>query len=118
MKSFIISIIIFAILTVLVIVNSVYIHISCDEMLALSSSITVNDVLGAKQLCDAWERHHSLYSISIHDSHVDKITELTENIKSAVTLGNDAEFEKNITLLSELLNEIKKIEELSLQGII
>ena len=118
MKSLIASIIIFSILLILVITNSIYIHISCDELLSISSSLTVGDEQGARRLYDVWKRHQPLYGISMHDSHVDKITELVENIKSAVTLGNGAEFDKNIILLNELLNELKKIEEISLQGII
>ena len=118
MKSFIGSIIIFAILIVLVIANSVYIHRSCDEMISILSSLSEKDLEGANRLSEIWKTHQIIYTISIHDSHVDKITELTEDIKSAVTLGNGAEFEKSITLLKELLLEIKKTEELSFQGII
>ena len=45
-------------------------------------------------------------------------TKLTENIKSAATAGDSAEFQKNIVLLIDLLEELKKIEEISFQGII
>ena len=118
MKSFILSIIIFAVLIILVILNSIYVHASCDEMIAISSAITPNDIAKAQTLCDVWKKHQPFFSISMHDSHVDKITELTENIKSAVTLGNGAEIKKNIILLNEILEEVKKIEEISFQGII
>ena len=118
MKSFILSAIIFAILIILVISNSIYIHHSCDEMLSLSANLTISDINGVKALCDAWQKHKAIFSISIHDSHIDKITELTEDIKSAATQSNGAEFEKNIILLNELLDEVKKIEEISFQGIL
>ena len=48
----------------------------------------------------------------------EKITELTENLKSAATIGNSTEFQKNVILLSDLLDELKKIEEISFHGIV
>ena len=118
MKSFIISIIIFFILIILVITNSIYIHKTTDKMLEMSNSLLPNDAEGAEQLSLFWQKHHLFFSISIHDAKIERITELTENIRSAATLGNGAEFSKNIILLSELLEELQKIEEISFHGII
>ena len=118
MKSFICSIIIFAALIILIIINSIYIHNTSDEMLRHANSLSTNDVKGAQELCELWQKHRVLFSISIHDSKVERVTGLVENIKSAATVGDSAEFKKNITLLSELLEELKKIEEISFQGII
>lgn len=118
MKSLIFSIAIFSILILLVIANSIYIHTVCNEMLSISDSISVNDIDATHELCSLWQKNRIFFSISIHDSHIERITELTENIKSAATVGDDAEFEKNIILLSELLDTLKKNEEISLQGII
>ena len=56
--------------------------------------------------------------MSINDTQIEKITELTENIKSAATLGNGTEFKKYITLLSEALEELKELEEISFHSII
>ena len=96
MKSFIISIIFFSLLILLIIANSIYIHKTTDKMLELSNSLSPDDVEGANELCSLWQRHRLIFSISIHDSQIERITELTENIKSAATLGNGTEFEKNI----------------------
>ena len=118
MKSLISAIIIFATLIILIISNSVYVHISCDRMISMTSTLTVEDQSGAIELCELWQKHKPIYSISIHDSHIDKITEATESIKSAVARGNGAEFDKSVTLLTELLDELKNNERLSLQGIL
>lgn len=118
MKTFIISMIIFSILIALVITNSIYIHKITDRMLALSLAISPNDFDGANNLSLFWQKHRLFFSISVHDSQIESITEIIENIKSAAALGNDAEFNKNIILLSELLEELQKIEEISFQGII
>jgi hypothetical protein len=44
--------------------------------------------------------------------------DLTENLKSAVTAGDGAEFNKNRALIYELISELIRNEELSFQGII
>ena len=51
MKSFIISIIIFSLLIILIIINSIYIHKITDEMLKLTTALSANDVDGANKLC-------------------------------------------------------------------
>ena len=118
MKSFIISIIIFLILLTLITVNIFYVHNVCDKMIELTFSISESNTDNANQLYMLWKKNEATFSISIHDAHIEKISELIENIKSAVTVGNGAELEKNITLLREILNELKKNEEISFQSII
>ena len=118
MKSFIISIIIFSFLIILIIANSIYIHKIANEMLKISESLSPADISGVNELCTLWQKHRLAFSISINDTQIEKITDYTENIKSAATLGNDTELEKYITLLSEILKELKQLEEISFQGII
>lgn len=118
MKTFICSMIIFSILLILIITNSIYIHNTSDKIIDDVTSLSVNDIHGINRLCALWQKHKLIFSISIHDSKVERITGLTENIKSAATAGDSAEFKKNIVLLIDLLEELKKIEEISFQGII
>lgn len=118
MKSFIFSIIIFFLLVILIIFNSIYIHKTADKMLMIANSLSLSDAKGTEELYSIWQKNRLFFTVSIHDSEIEKITELTENIKSAATIGDGTEFKKNIVLLSELLDELKRNEEISLQGII
>lgn len=118
MKAFILSSVIFLILIILIVINSIYIHKSCDEMQEILRAISPTDKVKINNLCSFWENHKMIFSISIHDSQIEKISELTESIKSAATNGDDAEFNKSIILLNGVLDEIKKNEEISFQGII
>ena len=118
MKSFIFSTIIFFILLLLVFTNSLYIHIISNKMINIANIISISDTDKIEDLSSIWQKHRLLFGISIHDSHIERITELIENIKSAATIGDDAEFHKSLNLLSELLDELKKNEEISFQGII
>ena len=118
MKAFICSMIIFSILLILIITNSIYIHKISDKLINQASSLSITDTDEIQGLCSLWQKHKLIFSISIHDAQIEKVTELTENIKSAATAGDSAEFQKNISLLTELHEELKKIEEISFQGII
>ena len=110
--------IIFSILLILIMTNSIYIHSTSDKIIAEATTLSINDKNGINHLCSLWQKHKLIFSISIHDAQIEKVTELTENIKSAATAGDSAEFKKNIVLLIDLLEELKKIEEISFQGII
>ena len=118
MKAVIFSLILFIILIGLLIANSIYIHKTCNEMLDILSSLSPTDTSGAEKISAIWERNRTLFSISIHDSHIERVNELTEGLKSAVAKSDDAEFNEHVALLSQLLKELKEIEELSFEGIV
>lgn len=118
MKSVIFSTILFSLLIALLIANSIYIHKVCDEMLDIISSLTPTDVEGAERLCSIWQKHSALFSISVHDTHIERVNELTEALKSAVAKNDGAEFKEYVSLLSQILKELKEIEEISFEGII
>ena len=118
MKAFICSIIIFSVLLILIITNSIYLHHTSNKLINQASSLSINDTDKIQGLCAFWQSHKLIFSISMHDAQVEKVTELIENIKSAATAGDSAEFQKNISLLIELLEDLKKMEEISLHGII
>lgn len=118
MKAVIFSIILFLILITLLIINSIYIHKTCDKMLKILESLSPGDIDGAEEICDIWKKNRTLFSISIHDSHVEKVNELTEGLKSAVAKSDGAEFNEHAALLYQLLQELKEIEEISFEGIV
>ena len=118
MKAFICSIIIFSVLLFLIIANSIYIHRTADKLIEQASSLSIDGTDEIQKLCSLWQSHKLIFSISMHDAQVEKVTELTENIKSAASADDSAEFQKNVTLLIELLEDIKKMEEVSLHGIV
>ena len=118
MKAFIISIIILTVLILSIILNIFYIHNICDQMLKRALELSPQDISGAESLYEFWKENEPIFSISIHDSHIERINELTVDIKSAAAIGNGTDFEKNIILLTELLEELKSNEKISFQGII
>lgn len=118
MKAFILSLILFLTLISLIIGNAVYVHSACDELSKMLSELDENDTLGAEKICESWHSHRQILSLSVHETLLERMDDLTENLKSAVTAGDGAEFNKNRALIYELISELIRNEELSFQGII
>lgn len=118
MKSFLFSLILFIILISIVIANSIYVHKVCESISEQLSVLSIDNPQSAEDLCTLWRSHRDLLSLSVHESKLERMDDLTENIKSAVAQGDGAEFKKALVLICELLDELAENEEISLQGIV
>ena len=118
MKAFVFSIILFLLVILAIIGNSIYLHHICREIREISESSLLSPEEKAEKICNLWEAHKIFFSISVHEKNVDRMDDLTQNLKSAIAQSNRAEIDKQIFLIKELLTEISKTEEISLQGII
>ena len=118
MKAFIFSIILFSLIILMIVGNSLYLHNICDEMREIISSEVLYSEEKAEKICEEWENHKTFFSFSVHEENIDRMDDLTQNLKSAIVQSNRAEIDKQIFLIHELLTEISKTEEISLQGII
>lgn len=117
MKAFIIAVILFFILLFIIIANSVYLHSTCNELNDLLESMTVYDTEKASSFINIWKECRSVFSFSIHEDQLERMDDLSEGLKSAVTENDSAEFKRYKTLLKELLDEFLKNEEISFQSI-
>lgn len=118
MKAFIFSSILFLVLIAVIITNAIYVHSVCEDLSMILSSISEYDSDAADELCGLWQSHRALLSLSVHESLLERMDDLTEDLKSAVTNRDGAEFEKNRTLIYELITELMRNEEVSFQGVI
>ena len=118
MKAFILSLILFFTLIILIISNAIYVHYFCEELSSILSALDEKDPLAAEEICEVWHSHRPILSLSVHEALLERMDDLTENLKSAVTVGDGAEFNKNRALIYELISELIRNEELSFQGII
>ena len=118
MKAFIFSIILFCLVLATIIGNSIYLHSICADIRAITENTALYPEEKAERLCQKWEDHKTFFSFSVHEENIDRMDDLTQNLKSAIAQGNHAEIDKQIFLIKELLSEISKTEEISLQGII
>ena len=60
----------------------------------------------ALELCNTWEKHKTFFSFSVHEENIDRMDDLTQNLKSAIAQSNRAEIDKQAFLIQELLSEI------------
>lgn len=118
MKSFIFSTLLFALILLVIVTNSLYVHRVCDELAELAHAATPTSLTTADALCEAWQRHRTYFSLSIHEEQIERMDDITQGLKSATANHDRAEFEKNLFLLEELLEEFLNNEVFSLQGII
>lgn len=118
MKSLIFSAVLFIILITVIVINSLYIHSVCNQASEILNSISPYDERGTEKLSSLWQKHRIVFGISIHNSQIDRMNELIEKLKSAVANGDGASVYEYKALISELLDDLRKNEEISLQSII
>ena len=118
MKAFIFSIILFSLILLLIITNSLYIHRTCEEIKLIAQDPVLSPKEKAADICRIWEDNKLLFSFSVHEENIDRMDDLTQGLKSAIANGDHAEINKQIFLIQELLEKFSKTEEISLQGII
>ena len=118
MKSFIFSTALFFALIILVIANSIYIHKICAKISDAIKELSPDDIDRVEEICALWKKHRYFFAFSVHESQLERLDDLTQDLKSAATRGDGAEFNKNIALINDLIDELVKNEEISFQGII
>lgn len=118
MKAFIFSVILFLLILLAITLNSLYIHYACDEMKEILSSHTIDEKVIAERICEAWKAHKRFFSLSVHESQIERMDDITQGLKSATANCDRADFEKHLFLLKELLNEFPSNERFSFQGIV
>lgn len=118
MRTFVFSVILFSLILLAITLNSIYIHCACDEMKEIISSRDVDEKVRAERLCDAWSAHKRFFSLSVHESQIERMDDVTQGLKSATANCDRADFEKHLFLLKELLEEFPSNERVSLQGIV
>lgn len=117
MKTFIFSLILFFIIILVIIFNSLYVQGFCKNINEIADSKYESDSEKAELLCNEWLSHRSVLTFSVHEEDVEQMDELMQGLKSAVTYGDRAETKKYLFLIKELIETFQKDEKISLQGI-
>ena len=115
MKALHISLILFAILAICIVVNVIFIHRTADRLLELSSDVPTESSLA--ELEKFWESRKEFVGLSISEVHVDNVSRLIIAVRHAYESKNEFELRKNLALLSDAAEGIKRYERLSLENI-
>ena len=112
MKGFIISLLVFGLLVGGIILNSVYIDKTCQELEEKLDALpgVTEATAQTAALCARWEKENSKISISVSLQMLDKIDAILAELDYAVHFGDEAAFEKCRVLAKVAIKEIKDNE--------
>ncbi len=114
MKSFIAAILLFFLTVGCIIFNSVYVCNALEDLSQAAKLIATDNSASTQDLKELWERYRSPLSFSVKESKLERMSELVESLYFA---SNSAEADKLCILISELCDEIRQYEKISIQSL-
>ena len=121
MRDFIISIILFSILLALIIVNSLYIN---NEIKLLNEAVKDVPEIDSPEcqnsinhLRDEWQRFKKIARLSLNYAEINRMDCLIEEMNCHLRTKNVNDFENSKVMILNLLGEIVRLEEISIDGI-
>lgn len=115
MRSLYISLTLFCLLIACVICNSIFIHHSADTILEYSTAPT--DAADIDDLCDFWEKRRELIGLSVSEIKLENIDRIVVSIRCDFNSGDEASLEKDLVLLADAAEGLKRHERISLENI-
>lgn len=120
MRSFITAVILFAVILLGVISNSVYVQKTVSTLSRLTSDILSSngDSTAVNELRLFWTNHKNILEFSINEGKTERMNDLIEALCSAQSSKNLPELNRICNLIVALCNELSQNERLSLYGIL
>ena len=117
MRSFNISVTLFICLCICVIANAIFIHDCADRIERAADELSAPTEEKLCELETLWEKRKAYIGLSISENHLDSISQTIISLRCAYESRNEAEFKKDLALLSACADEIKRYERLSVENI-
>ena len=121
MKDFVISIILFSLLISLIIGNSLYVN---NEIKLLNEAVKSIPEIDSPEcqksinfLRDEWQRFKKIARLSLNYSEINRMDCLIEEMNCHLRNRNVNDFENSKVMILNLLGEIVRLEEVSVDGI-
>ena len=118
MKSFWVSLGIFATLMGLIVWNSIYVHRTCQELTETASALPPYNT-GADALANLtarWERESTYMELSVSHHSIDKINDCLHEWNSAVSVGDEVEYERCRHLFLSTISQILRVERITISN--
>ena len=119
MKSFVISLVLFSLLTATIVLNYSYIN-KCAEFLIGTSeklSFEAEDAGGIKELEKFWDKNRDIIGLSVSYREIDHFCETLISLRSYYESGNRSEFENSRAILIDAAEELARLERFSVGNI-
>ncbi len=121
MKDFIISIILFSLLITLIVCNSVYIkkevNLLSNAVRSIPSIDSPDCQIFINSLRSEWKKFKKVAKLSLNYSEINKMDCLIEELDCHLETKNNNDFEHAKIMMINLLSEIVRLEEISIDGI-
>ena len=117
MKSFIVSIILFAMLCCAITANSVYVSSSCEDMKLCAASVSSGNGSTPSELEALWTSHRYLFSFSVSEAKIERMDELIASLIFAYSANDSREVARLCLLIEALCEDIAIYERITLESI-
>ena len=118
MRSTLISIILFSLLLCGIIINGIYVHNVSSQLTQYADKLSPQNENTLSELEDYWSTNKNRLGISISGAYLDGVEKTIISMRSAYDEGDEVEFRKNIHLLRQSAETIKRSERISLDAIL
>ena len=115
MRSLKISLTLFAALIICIIFNSLYLH-QCSAHLS-EAAATVKNEADVVELENFWNNNKQFIGLSISETHLDYISRLIISVKYNCKYQNTSELQKDLSLLADSAEDIKRYERFSIENL-
>lgn len=116
MKSFVISLSVLSVIIAAIVLNCIYINNVTDSLIFMTENLTKEEE-SIKQLSEKWDKEKFCVCISTTHRATDDVEKNIEILKTKIEKSNFDDFEEYKKMLIIALEEVKKVEEVSLNAI-
>lgn len=115
MRSFIATLVLFALLIVAVTANAIYVISVCNKIESITQELKIPSQRESliSSLRSTWYNNSSYLNLSIQTNEIERMSDLIESLAAAHNAQNEAEFQKYCILIDSLANEFSRHEGIS-----
>lgn len=115
MRSLKISLVLFALLLICIVANSLYIHRCSEQLSELTDAVAAG--ASTDRLEHFWRSNKRLIGLSISETYLDNVSRLIVSVKHNRAEGREDEVRKDLALISDTAESMRRYEELSIESL-
>ena len=115
MRSLKITVFLFSLLIICIILNSLYIHSCADGLENRAEALLMGAEAGELEVF--WESNKKYVGISVSEAQIDNISRLIVSARFNQKHGNISDLEKDVALLIQAAEGLRKYEEITVENI-
>ncbi len=121
MKTFIFSLIVFALMLTGIIINYFYINKVSDKLYVMTSEAPAAGDEGCyaalSQIDEYWQKNHDIVRLSVSFIELNSVSDAIVSMKSFAETGEESEYENSRQILLNAIHEMRRLESFKLSSI-